>query len=68
MWLSRLSTGRSVHEDVGLIPGLAQCVKDLHCCKLQSRSPMQLGSGVAVAAALIQLLAWEHPHAAKKIF
>ena len=28
MWLSRLRTQNSVHEDVGLIPSLAQWVKD----------------------------------------
>ena len=28
LWLSRLRTQHSVHEDVGLIPGLAQWVKD----------------------------------------
>ena len=31
----------SIHEDVGLIPGLAQC-RELWC-----RSQMRLGSGVA---------------------
>ena len=39
----------SIHEDAGLIPGLAQRVKDRHCCKLQRRSQMCLGSGMAVA-------------------
>ena len=29
LWLSRLRTQRSVHEDAGLIPGLTQRVKDL---------------------------------------
>ena len=28
LWLSRLGTQHSVHEDVGLIPGVAQWVKD----------------------------------------
>ena len=28
LWLSRLRTQQSVHEDGGLIPGLAQGVKD----------------------------------------
>ena len=47
MWLSRLRTQHSVSEDVGLIPGLAQWVKDLtggeQWCRLQTR----LGSDVA---------------------
>ena len=29
VWLSRLRTQHSICEDVGLIPGLAQQVKDL---------------------------------------
>ena len=29
LWLSWLRTQHSVHEDVGLIPGLTQWVKDL---------------------------------------
>ena len=40
-----------VCKDAGLIPGLAQWVKDAACRRLQSRSQMQLGSGVAVAVA-----------------
>ena len=28
MWLSRLKTQHSVHEDVGSIPGLTELVKD----------------------------------------
>ena len=40
----------SIHEDVGLIPGLAQRIKDL-VFKLPHRSQMQLKSGSAVAVA-----------------
>ena len=29
LWLSRLRNQHSVHEDVGLIPGLAQWIQDL---------------------------------------
>ena len=29
LWLRRLRTGHSVHEDAGLIPGLPEWVKDL---------------------------------------
>ena len=38
----------SIHEDVGLIPGL-NGLRIQHCCKLQGRSQMQLGSSAAVA-------------------
>ena len=39
MWLSGLRVGHSVHEDAGLIPGLAQWV----------RSQMWRGPGIDVA-------------------
>ena len=39
----------SIHEDMGLIPGLAQWLKPKNCCELQCRSQTQLGSQVAVA-------------------
>ena len=39
----------SIHEDMGLIPGLAQSAG--HCCELWCRSQMQFRSQVAVAVA-----------------
>ena len=44
----------SIHENVGLIPGLGQWIHELW-----GRSKMTLGSSIAVATAPIQPLAWE---------
>ena len=62
MWLSRYCLG----EDVGLIPGLAQWVRDPASHKLrqmQLRSRVAKAVAQASAAAPIQPLAWKLPYA-----
>ena len=46
MWLRGLGTQRCVCKDVGLIPGLAQWIKDPALPQAMDRLQMQLGSGV----------------------
>ena len=48
-WLIILT---NIHEDVVLIPGLAQWVRLQHCYELWCRSKTRLGPGIAVAVAL----------------
>ena len=54
----------SIHEDMGMIPGLTQWIGDPVLLWAAYRLQMWLGSGVAVAVgvALIQPLAWELLH------
>ena len=47
----QLMSPTSIHEDVGLIPGLAQWLRNQHCCERWCRSKTRLRSHVAVAVA-----------------
>ena len=49
LWLSQLRTRHSVREDVGSVPGLAQCVKDPELPQAAAQVTGVLGSDVAVA-------------------
>ena len=48
-WLMNLTRN---HEVAGSIPGLAR-LRIWHCCELWDRSQTWLGSGVAVAVAVV---------------
>ena len=47
-WIKNLT---SLHDEADMIPGLAQCVKDLALPEAAASSQMWLGSGVGMAVA-----------------
>ena len=53
----------SIPEDVGLIPGLSQWVKDQAVVQATETAPIQCDQHRPAAAAPIRPLAWELPYA-----
>ena len=51
MVAQRVKNPTSIPEDAGWIPGLTQWIRIWCCRELRCRWKMQLGSGIAVAAA-----------------
>ena len=49
LWLSRLRTQHSIHEDMGSIPGLTQCDKD----SVQARPSLQRQLDLVLPVAVV---------------
>ena len=70
LWLSEIRTWHRLCEDMDLIPGFPQWVKDPMLPQTRVADVAQIwcccgcGCGIGLIAALIRLLAWELPYAA----